>query len=944
MNENNKPETIVELEKLYGISLQKIDAEKFDSSSLNCYAVNNLDEITHLNLKNNQIGEIKGLDKLTNLQELNLSSNKISEIKGLDKLTNLQILYLYNNQISEIKGLNKLTNLQELDLRYNYIGEIKGLNKLKNLRELKLSDNQISEIKGLESIINGKKFNRLLIHNNPFLKESNLVLTYDHFIYNNRYNHRDTILKYFSDIKLKQIKGAEITVVLPAKVMFWGNHTAGKTTFWQYLKSETIKDFIKEAAPGSTHILNIYKYPKESNSLSEIDAMIYDFGGQDYYHGLYQAFFSKEAINVLFWDSSNNENKVVETGNGNSTRHFTWDYWLYQFHYRRQKQEEAPPPDSILLVQTHADKYKRKNYTDEFSDFNIVDEFYVSLNKSVLKGNKVYQSALQHLKTTLLYEIEQKKKKKKKKKKYFQFKYYVDFLQYILKQDEAECVRIENLLKEHYKREKQKNESDEDMLSFLRADLTLMHQQGLVLYYSNTENLKDYVWLNPAMTVENIYKEIFSSDIIKEYKGNIPENDFTSKVQDLDLKIIDLLINEKVIFHDIESKKYIIPSYLPLSENDDSYDMITFGLQEPAFVLKFMHFIPFGLINQLICLYGGFPDKKILWRDQLIFTFGNNYKVWIRLLFSTLTIEVYISHEKEKKESKSRLEFDEVKRAIFLNIIDLYWGKEVVYKDHEKHEDEYKNMNRNEQFIDNVEGYLKDKKDKSISSPEDMYLSIDKKIFVKHKQLETMQFSANSIAGYSLNEAGELNLSSPENISVTKYKIYSNNKKLKGMKKVFVSYSKADVKEKDEFIKHTKTMQDESLIEKPWADDCIEFSDKWDQTIKSHIDDCDIMIFLISVDFLNTDYIRNNEVKRVLKDMENDENDENDKILVPIVIKPCDWEGSDIAKYQFALKGKCISLNENNKYFVQESTDAERADSWVKIIKEMRRKIFDKEV
>ncbi|MDR0682947.1 MAG: hypothetical protein LBG15_14025 [Dysgonamonadaceae bacterium] len=66
--------------------------------------------------------------------------------------------------------------------------------------------------------------------------------------------------------------------------------------------------------------------------------------------------------------------------------------------------------------------------------------------------------------------------------------------------------------------------------------------------------------------------------------------------------------------------------------------------------------------------------------------------------------------------------------------------------------------------------------------------------------------------------------------------------------------------------------------------------------------------------------------------------------MKPIIIKPCDWEGCDIARYQVTLKGKCISLNENDKYLVRESTDVERANFWVQIIKEMRRKIFDKQV
>lgn len=49
---------------------------------------------------------------LTNLRELDLDNNLISEIKGLENLTNLQELRLFGNEISEIQGVNRSINLQ----------------------------------------------------------------------------------------------------------------------------------------------------------------------------------------------------------------------------------------------------------------------------------------------------------------------------------------------------------------------------------------------------------------------------------------------------------------------------------------------------------------------------------------------------------------------------------------------------------------------------------------------------------------------------------------------------------------------------------------------------------------------------------------------------------------------------------------------------------------
>jgi hypothetical protein len=154
----------------------------------------------------------------------------------------------------------------------------------------------------------------------------------------------------------------------------------------------------------------------------------------------------------------------------------------------------------------------------------------------------------------------------------------------------------------------------------------------------------------------------------------------------------------------------------------------------------------------------------------------------------------------------------------------------------------------------------------------------------------------------------------------------------KNKKKIFVSYSKEDKKEKEEFIKQTVTLQEQGIITKPWTDEWIEFGQEWDNEIKRQIKECDIMVCLISDDFLNTEYIRKTELKEAMK---------QGKILIPIIIKPCDWENCDFAKYQVALKGKCLSYNENEN---RENTTVERKALWKEVIKEMRKKNLEDNV
>ena len=106
---------------------------------------------TNLQLNNQNIkdpGDIKGLKNHYDvLEELDLSDNQIKELRGLEKFSKLKSLKLANNQINQIKSLNQLKELRKLSLRNNNLSEITGFEKLTKLEYLDLSGNKdITEI------------------------------------------------------------------------------------------------------------------------------------------------------------------------------------------------------------------------------------------------------------------------------------------------------------------------------------------------------------------------------------------------------------------------------------------------------------------------------------------------------------------------------------------------------------------------------------------------------------------------------------------------------------------------------------------------------------------------------------------------------------------------------------------------------------------------------
>lgn len=95
-------------------------------------------------LRQNQISRIDLPSSLgATLKELDFYDNLISHIKGLDDLTNLTLLDLSFNKIKHIKNVSHLTKLTDIFFVQNRISTIEGLEELVHLRNLELGANRI---------------------------------------------------------------------------------------------------------------------------------------------------------------------------------------------------------------------------------------------------------------------------------------------------------------------------------------------------------------------------------------------------------------------------------------------------------------------------------------------------------------------------------------------------------------------------------------------------------------------------------------------------------------------------------------------------------------------------------------------------------------------------------------------------------------------------------
>lgn len=108
--------------------------------------------------------------------------------------------------------------------------------------------------------------------------------------------------------------------------------------------------------------------------------------------------------------------------------------------------------------------------------------------------------------------------------------------------------------------------------------------------------------------------------------------------------------------------------------------------------------------------------------------------------------------------------------------------------------------------------------------------------------------------------------------------------------KVFVSYAHEDEDFRTQLEKHLSALRRRGLIS-IWNDRRITAGTEWKGAIDANLDSADLILLLISEDFLHSDYCYDIELKRALE-----RHEANDAMVVPIMLRPVDWHGTPFSK------------------------------------------------
>ena len=118
----------------------------------------------------------------------------------------------------------------------------------------------------------------------------------------------------------------------------------------------------------------------------------------------------------------------------------------------------------------------------------------------------------------------------------------------------------------------------------------------------------------------------------------------------------------------------------------------------------------------------------------------------------------------------------------------------------------------------------------------------------------------------------------------------------------FLSYAREDEKSKKKLVTHLSGLLREGRI-KHWDDRKITAGSEWRAEIEKQLETAQLIILMISAHFIASEFCYSVELRRALE-----RHDAGEALVVPIIVKPCDWHNAPFSKLQaLPTDGKAIT-------------------------------------
>ncbi|MFC5410848.1 leucine-rich repeat domain-containing protein [Larkinella bovis] len=892
--------------------LERLTCFKCHISDLRMLA--NLQSLTKIDCQSNSIAELTPLSSLQNLRKLYCGYNKLTDLSPISGLTELRRLFCYNNKIASLAPLANLTKLEvlygsdneyidlsplihlnalsELDCSRNQIQDLSPISGLKELRILKFARNEIWDISPVTNLLELKELNcsrnkieSLMPIQNLYALEKldcrhnqlsdlkplvNLISLKEVSCTDNPLRTPPmgvaqegilSIRSYFKSIDNSNLINANLILNTELKLIVLGNSTSGKSSFIEWLQTGKISP-----KRDTTHgmVTARWKPTFTIGGQKKVNVKILDFGGQEFYHDAHHLFLSNNALYVILWDKRQNKHSITKTK-------------LFIHGIEQEVDLEHFPIDYWLWCvnqygKPELDKKRNKLNVHALLVQNRIDETDNErewLDQSFYKQKYPFiydfiaTSLLKNQGTSILKEFI---------KEFCQQstiigeeipEFWLTIRDRLIDQEERKITYLQ------FKQICQSiNPSiNEEAIYFL---CLFLHNTFNLQYFKDGPVPRDDEWVitDPTWLTEQIYKVLNvdlatkSGRFTKEYVRAVLSEDKS----DADCQtLLDLLLRfQLVVKVNDELETFIAPQYLPdYPSVETRFFLVNF---KPFFRFNFKGFLHRKVIFEIFKTFSSdTSDNSIIWKYGLII-------------------------QKEGEQLLIKIQRD-------LNSIELSTGDNVAL---------------NSEFFQSII-----EKIRVINCLYEVKecVSVDRRTFI---ELSTIERTVNArLSEFSFNN---------KYYRVAQFREFlvyvpSVNTRYLNLK-VFISYSRHDKQLRDELETHLSSLRREGLIDL-WHDGMLEPGREWDIQIKNQLQQADLVLLLLSPDFINTDYTWEIELQESLN-----RHTDGTARVVPILLRACYFEGLPSISSLAIIPAKAKPIDSPNR--------AERDVAWKGVIQSLK--------
>ncbi len=935
-------------------SLQFLNLE--DNSISDISSIGKLLELHDLNLAENKISDITPLQNLQNLQILDLSKNiEIKDFGIIGELKNLELLILIINGISDISFLENLVGLKYLNLEVNEIGELEVIAKLNNLETLFLSSNQFSRIKPL---INLPKLKTLVLNYNKITDcppevwqtndihqirayfegmsrdatsnieqkidiQPNLEISSKNISPDLDEKTRDVLGggKNFEELFGEEEEVKSAPEIDDVKLIFVGNSGTGKTQLSKFFETGKL-----DKKRETTHGIRLNRWlpqGKVSPAFNEIKdkvaANIWDFGGQEYYHGTFRLFLSNHAVYILLWETDTNKNDIISTEvrdeESEELQHYHYKYWLDNIRH-------FAPDSPILIVQNKVDKDQRQRISTTWIDeYNIFGDHHISLHEAAKTGTSKYKWSFDTFCNDLseCFEIILKRKAEQKRSIA-----WLKIRDAVVEVSKAKKKNPENPFSKHLKIGKSIDIKDfEKACLEIESELTeseiytmprWLHNSGLVIYFGGDDILNDTVYLDPIWVTAGIYKIL--NETVRARNGVFSKEDINAK-KGLDEETVLALMKEmEIVFEKIdEPGTYVAPQYLPETHPvEDLYEIAANGLQQKAYYVRLPLYFFRKVLQRMIFFYGMAQnvDAKYYWKQGILFE-KKGTKVMFKGIMPSQASESAGDQSMDNEHgifligAQPSPAARDIQKEVFHIIAEILDEKDLAKIHRETSGLEF-SLNEKKNLKSKIiysDIHHRPNNWTSRYETEDaprwlkkMEVSTNGEDFVNYLDLCNANRKESVFIPSIPNRLADGTLTQDKRLRIHDFELLLDDQPQRPLK-VFFSYSHKDTEIMNQLAVHLAPLKRLEKIE-TWSDKAIQAGDEWDESIKNNLQNSDIILFLVSADFIASSYIWEKEIPLAMELKNN--LSERVKRVIPIYLRPFDFNGLDFSELEMVPK------------------------------------------